>query len=68
MTGPPAPGDLPPGNGQPQYGDGAGRCGGDPLEAQRALLASFWALVLRRFRAYVQRSAVAERDRQEEGR
>jgi hypothetical protein len=45
-----------------------GHPGGDPLEAQRTMLASFWALVLRRFRAYVQRSAVADRDRQQEGR
>jgi len=32
-------------------------------------MASFWALVLRRFRGYAQRSgAVADRDRQQEGR
>ena len=56
MIGPPAPGDQAPGN-------------DDPLEAQRARLASFWALVLRRFRAYAQRSsAIADRDRQQEGR
>ena len=32
------------------------------------MLASFWALVLRRFRAYVQRSGVADRDPRQEGR
>ena len=31
-------------------------------------LASFWALVLRRFRAFAQRSSAADRDRQREGR
>jgi len=32
-------------------------------------MASFWALVLRRFRGYSQRSgAAADRDRQQEGR
>jgi hypothetical protein len=69
MTGPPAPGDQPPGNGQLRYGNGVGHPGGgDPLEAWRATLASFWALVLRRFRGYVQRSAAAGRDDQQEGR
>jgi hypothetical protein len=69
MTGPPAPGDQPPGNGQVRYASGAGHPGGDPLEAQRARLASFWALVLRRFRAYAQRgSAAADRDCQKEDR
>jgi hypothetical protein len=77
MTGPPAPDDQPPGNGhlqppgngQLRYASGAGHPGNDPVEAQRARLASFWALVLRRFRAYAQRSgAVADRDRQQEGR
>jgi hypothetical protein len=74
MTRPPAPDDQPPGNGhlqpsgngQPRYASGAGHPGDDRIEAQRA---SFWALVLRRFRAYVQRSgAVADRDHQQEGR
>jgi hypothetical protein len=49
MIGPPAPGDQAPGNGQPRYVRGVGHPGDDdPLEAQRARLASFWALVLRR--------------------
>ena len=77
MTRPPAPDDQPPGNGhlqpsgngQLRYVSGCGHPGNDPVEAQRARLASFWALVLRRFRAYVQRSgAVADRDREQEGR
>jgi hypothetical protein len=69
MTRPPARGDRPPGNGQLRYDSGADHPGGDPLEAQRARLASFWALVLCRFRAYVQRSsAAADRGRQQEGR
>jgi hypothetical protein len=69
MTKPPAPDDQPPGNGQLRYVRSAGHPGDDPVEAQRARLASFWALVLRRFRAYAQRSgAVADRDRQQEGR
>jgi hypothetical protein len=69
MTKPPAPDDQPPGNGQLGYASGDGHPGDGPLEAQRVRLASFWALVLRRFRAYAQRSsAVADRDRQQEGR
>ena len=85
MTRPPAPDDQPAGNGhlqpsangqlqpsgngQLRYVSGCGHPGNDPVEAQRARLASFWALVLRRFRAYVQRSgAVADRDREQEGR
>jgi hypothetical protein len=69
MTKPPAPDDQPCGNGQLRYARGAGHPGGDPLEAQRARLASFWALVLRRFRGYAQRSsAAADRDRQQEDR
>ena len=69
MTGPPAPDDQPSGNGQLRYPSGAGHPGGEPLEAHRAGLASFWALVLRRFRAYAQRgSAAADRDSQQEGR
>jgi hypothetical protein len=69
MTEPPVPDDQPPGNGQLRYAGGAGHPGDDPLETQRARLASFWALVLRRFRAYVQRSgAVANQDSQREGR
>jgi hypothetical protein len=44
--------------------------GEDPFEAQCARLASFWALVLRRFRAYAHRSGAvtADRDDLEEGR
>lgn len=69
MTKPPAPDDQPPGNGQLGYASRGGHPGDDPVEAQRARLASFWALVLCRFRAYVRRSgAVADRDRQQEGR
>ena len=77
MTRPPAPDDQPPGNGhlqpsgkgQLRYASGEGHPGDDPVEAQRARLASFWALVLRKFRAYVQRSgAVADRDPQQEVR
>jgi hypothetical protein len=69
MTKPPAPDDQPPGNGHLRYDSGAGHPGGNPLEAQRAGLASFWALVLRRFRTYAQRgSSVTDRYRQREGR
>ncbi|HEV2252050.1 MAG TPA: hypothetical protein VGS06_02535 [Streptosporangiaceae bacterium] len=69
MTGPPSPDDQPPGNGQLRYPGGAGHLGdADSVEAQRTMLASFWALVLRRFRAYVQRDAVAGRDPRQEGR
>ena len=60
MTGPPPPDDQRPGNGQLRHPSGAGHLGdADSVEAQRTMLASFWALVLRRFRAYVQRDAVA---------
>jgi len=68
MTKPPAPDDQPSGNGQLGYASGAGDPGDDPVEVQRAGLASFWALVLRRFRAFAQRSSAADRDRQQEGR
>ena len=69
MTKPPAPDDQPPRNGQLRYASDDGHPGDDPLEAQRDRLASFWALVLRRFRGYSQRSgAAADRDRQQEGR
>jgi hypothetical protein len=77
MTRPPGQDDQPPGRGhlqpsgkgQLRYASGEGHPGNDPVEAQRVRLASFWALVLRRFRGYVQRSgAVADRDRQQEGR
>jgi hypothetical protein len=75
MTRRPAPGDrrlghCQDGNGQPGPANGAGRLGDDPLGAQRARLASFWALVLRRFRSYAQGSseAAANRERHEEGR
>jgi hypothetical protein len=68
-TRPPAPDDLPPGNGQPGFTAGGGAPGQDPFEAQRARLASFWALVLRRFRDYTQRGTMAaSRDPHEEGR
>jgi len=69
MTGPPARDDQPPGNGKLGHALGAGHPGDDPLNAQRARLASFWALVLRRFRAYAQcSSADASQDCQQEGR
>jgi hypothetical protein len=67
MTGPPARGDQPPGNGQLRFASGASHPGGDPLEAQREGLAGFWATVLRRFRDYAHRSA-ANRDHHKEGR
>jgi hypothetical protein len=70
MTRPSAPDDRPSGHGQLGFPVGPGHPGEDPLEAQRARLASFWALVLRRFRAYAQRSGevAANRDCHEEGR
>ena len=69
MTKPPAPDDQPLGNGQLGYASGDGHPGDDPLEAQRARLASFWAMVLRRFRARARRGGTAaDRDRQQEGR
>jgi len=68
MTKLPAPDDQPPRNGPLRYASDAGHPGSDPLEAQRARLASFWALVLDRFRAFAQRSSAADRDRQQEGR
>jgi hypothetical protein len=85
MARPPAPDDrqlgrCPPGHGHPgngqhgngQHGpaDGAGRPGDDPPGAQRARLAAFWALVLRRFRGYAQGSsdAAAGQERDEEDR
>jgi hypothetical protein len=69
MTRLPAPDDQPPGNGKLGHAPGAGHTGEDPLKAQRARLAGFWALVLDRFRAYAQRSGVAvKRDSQQEGR
>ena len=73
-TGPPAPDNRPRANGhQPATGH-AGRgaaswLDGELFDSRRARLAAFWALVLRRFRAYVQHSgAAADRDRQQEGR
>ena len=68
MTKPPTPDDQPSRNGQLRYASDAGHPGDDPLEAQRDRLASFWALVLRRFRAFAQRSSAADHDRQREGR
>jgi len=67
MTRAPAPGDQPPGNGQLRYASGAGHPGEDPPDAHRARLASFWAVVLGRFRAYIQRGTTDDRDRQQEG-
>ena len=68
MTKPPAPDDGPAGNGQPRHASGAGHPGDDPLEAYRARLASFWALVLDRFRAFARRSSAANPDGKREGR
>ena len=69
MTRPPAPGDRPAGNGQRGSAGSAGRPGEDLLEAQRARLAGLWALVLRRFRAYVHGGAgTAHENCHEEGR
>jgi hypothetical protein len=70
MTGPPAPDDRPPGHGQLGFPVGQGCPGEDPLEAQRARLAVLWALMLRRFRAYVHQGAAVTTDRNghEEGR
>ena len=67
---PPAPDDRPPGHGQLWFRIDPDPPGEDPLEAQRAALASLWALVLRRFRAYAHRSGAvtAGRDDHEEGR
>lgn len=69
MTRPPAPDDRPPGDGQLGFPVGPGHPGEDPLETQRARVAVFWALVLRRFRAYAQRSGAitADGDGHEEG-
>jgi hypothetical protein len=70
MTRPPAPDDRPPGRGQLGFPISPGRPGEDPLEAQRARLASLWALMLRRFRAYVHQSGAvtAGQDGHEEDR
>jgi hypothetical protein len=63
------PDNQPTGNGQLRHARGAGRPGDDTNDAQWARLASFWALVLHRFRAYTQRGSVAvNRDCQQEGR
>ena len=67
MTKLPTPDDQPSRNGRLRYAGDDDHPGDDPLGAQRDGLASFWALVLRRFRAFAQRSA-ADRDRQREGR
>jgi len=67
MTGPPARGEQPPGNGRLRYASGTGHRGGDPLEAQRERLAGFWATVLRRFRDYAHHSTAVNRDRRKEG-
>lgn len=66
MTSPPGPDDRPNGHGRLGFPIGPGRPGEDPVEAQRASLVSFWALVLRRFRAYAHRSSGTATD--EEGR
>jgi hypothetical protein len=55
MTGPPAPDDRHRANGR--RAPAAGRAGGDPADARRARLASFWLVVLQRFRDYAQRPA-----------
>ena len=68
MTKPPTPDDQPSRNGQLRYAGDDDHPGDDPVETQHARLAGFWALVLRRFRAFAQRSSAADRDRQREGR
>jgi hypothetical protein len=67
MTSPPASDDQP-GNGQLRHASDAGHPGDDPLETQHTRLASFWALVLHRFRAYAQRSSAAVNRDCQEGR
>lgn len=61
MTGPPAPDDRRGGNGQRPPARACGSPGDDPLEARRARLAAFWALVLRRFHDYARSSDLAGR-------
>ena len=56
MTGQYAPDDRQLGNGHREVAAGAGPSGDDPLAAPSAWLATFWALVLRRFRDYAHRS------------
>ena len=53
-TGPPAPDDRHRGNGHPGTA-AAGWAAADSLDAHRARLGAFWALVLRRFRDYASR-------------
>ncbi len=50
-TGPPGPADRRQGSGH-VGADGASRPAADSLDAGRARLTAFWALVLRRFRDY----------------
>jgi len=67
MTGQRAPDDRQLGNGQLEVAADAGRSGGDPLAARRVALASFWALVLRRFRDYAHRSDDSAGHRERKG-
>ena len=70
-TGPRAPDDrYQADNGRSARANGSGHPGDDPRGARRARLASFWALVLWRFRSYAQGSgeAAAGLERDEEGR
>jgi hypothetical protein len=63
-TGPPAPGDRQRGNCHP--GPAASWPATDSLDARRARLAAFWALVLRRFRDYAHRISGPEQQGEED--
>jgi hypothetical protein len=66
----PPPDDRPSGNGYGRLPAGVPGPGQDPFDAQRARLAAFWALVLRRFRAYAHgggETAADQNGRQEGG-
>jgi hypothetical protein len=70
MTGPHAPDDRRGSNGRRLPARARGFAGDDPLEARRARLVAFWALVLRRFREEARRNGDlagrAERHREED--
>ncbi|HEX9517470.1 MAG TPA: hypothetical protein VF940_15000 [Streptosporangiaceae bacterium] len=67
MTGQHAPDDRQLGNGQMEAAADAGPSGDDPLAAPRAWLASFWALMLRRFRDYAHGSGDSAGNRERKG-
>ncbi len=67
MTGQHAPDYRQLGNGQMEAAADAGPSGDDPLAAPRAWLASFWALVLRRFRDYAHGSGDSAGNRERKG-